>query len=80
MLQSSPTAPVPLRQDVRLIGLVGLAHASSHFSHLMLPLLFPVFMREFGLSYAELGFLMTVFFVVSGLGQAGAGFIVDRFG
>lgn len=70
----------PLRQDAAIISLVGLAHASSHFSHLLLPLLFPVFMREFGLSYSELGFLMTVFFVVSGLGQAGAGFVVDRLG
>lgn len=71
---------VPLRQDATIIGLVGLAHASSHFSHLLLPLLFPVFMREFGLSYSELGLLMSAFFVVSGLGQAGAGFVVDRFG
>jgi MFS family permease len=71
---------VPLRRDATIIGLVGLAHASSHFAHLLLPLLFPVFMREFGLSYSELGLLMSVFFVVSGLGQAGAGFVVDRFG
>lgn len=71
---------VPLREDATIIGLVGLAHASSHFAHLLLPLLFPVFMREFGLSYSELGFLMSVFFVVSGLGQASAGFVVDRFG
>ncbi len=71
---------VPLRQDATVIGLVGLAHASSHFSHLILPLMFPVFMREFGLSYSQVGLLMTVFFVVSGLGQAGAGFVVDRLG
>lgn len=71
---------VPLRQDAAVIGLVGLAHASSHFGHLILPLLFPVFMKEFGLSFAELGFLMTVFFVVSGTGQATAGFVVDRIG
>lgn len=74
------TPPAPLRQDAAVIGLVGLAHASSHFAHLLLPLLFPVFMREYGLSYSELGLLMSVFFVVSGLGQAGAGFVVDRFG
>lgn len=76
----SPAVPVPLRQDAAIIGLVGLAHGSSHFSHLLLPLLFPVFVTEFGLSYAELGLLMTVFFVISGLGQAGSGFVVDRFG
>ncbi|OYU43963.1 MAG: MFS transporter, partial [Burkholderiales bacterium PBB4] len=62
------------------MGLVGLAHASSHFGHLLLPLLFPVFMQEFGLSYSELGLLMTSFFVVSGVGQACAGFVVDRLG
>jgi MFS transporter, FSR family, fosmidomycin resistance protein len=71
---------VPLRQDASIIALVGLAHASSHFGHLLLPLMFPVFMKEFGLSYSELGLLMTTFFVISGLGQAGAGFMVDRLG
>ena len=32
-----------MRQDATVIGLVGLAHASSHFGHLLLPLLFGVF-------------------------------------
>lgn len=85
-LQSQPMTTatldpaVPLRQDASVMGLVGLAHASSHFSHLLLPVMFPVFIREFGWSYAELGLLSTVFFVVSGIGQASAGFVVDRFG
>lgn len=70
----------PWRTDATVIGLVGLAHASSHFSHLLLPLMFPVFGKTFGLSYSEMGLLMSVFFVVSGLGQASAGFVVDRFG
>ena len=71
---------VPMQQDAAIIGLVGLAHASSHFGHLLLPLMFPVFMTEFGLSFSELGLLMTTFFVVSGIGQACAGFVVDRLG
>ena len=71
---------MPLKQDATIIGLVGLAHASSHFGHLLLPPLFPVFMTEFGLSYSQLGLLMSVFFVVSGIGQASAGFVVDKFG
>lgn len=75
-----PPLPIPLKQDATIIGLVGLAHASSHFAHLLLPLMFPVFMKEFGLSYSQLGLLMTVFFVVSGIGQASAGFVVDRLG
>ena len=73
-------APVPLRDDARTIGLVGLAHGTSHFFHLLLPPLFPVFAAQFQLGYAELGWLMTIFFVVSGIGQALAGFLVDRIG
>jgi len=72
--------PVPLQEDATIIGLVGLAHAASHFGHLLLPPLFPVFMTEFGLSYSQLGLLMSTFFVVSGIGQASAGFVVDKIG
>jgi FSR family fosmidomycin resistance protein-like MFS transporter len=72
--------PPSLRQDARVIGLVGLAHGVSHFYHLILAALFPWLKPAFHLSYAELGLLMTVFFVVSGVGQALAGFVVDRVG
>ena len=47
---------------------------------MLLPPLFPTFIREFGLNYSQLGLLVTVFFVVSGIGQALAGFLVDRIG
>jgi MFS family permease len=69
-----------LRSDARVIGLVGLAHGTSHFYHLILAALFPWLKPAFGLSYAELGLLLTAFFVVSGIGQALAGFVVDRAG
>jgi MFS family permease len=70
----------PLRRDAEVIGLVGIAHASSHFFHLVLPPLFPWLMKDFDLSYTEVGFLVSVFFVISGIGQALAGFVVDRIG
>ncbi|WP_020654229.1 MFS transporter [Massilia niastensis] len=69
-----------VRQDARVIGLVGLAHGTSHFYHLILAALIPWLKPAFNLSYTELGLLMTVFFVVSGVGQAMAGFVVDRVG
>lgn len=69
-----------LSQDARVIGLVGLAHGTSHFYHLILAALIPWLKPAFDLSYTELGLLMTMFFVVSGIGQALAGFVVDRFG
>lgn len=71
---------VPLRQDAGVIGLVGLAHMISHFSQLILPPLFPWLKDALGASYIQLGFLMTVFFVVSCGVQAASGFLVDRFG
>jgi len=66
--------------DVRVISLLSLAHGSSHFFHLILPPLFPWLKAEFALSYAELGLLMSVFFVVSCIVQAASGFLVDRIG
>jgi FSR family fosmidomycin resistance protein-like MFS transporter len=69
-----------LRQDARVIGLVGLAHGVSHFFHLIVAGLFPWLKTAFSLSYAQLGLLMTVFFIISGVGQALSGFIVDRVG
>ena len=75
-----PTATVPLKQDAGVIGLVGMAHLISHFSQLLLAPLFPWLKVEFNASYAELGFLMTLFFVVSCGVQAASGFVVDRFG
>src|SRR5688572_14087286 len=77
---STTTIPTVFRQDATVISLVGFAHGTSHFFHLMLPPLFPWLMSEYSLSYTQVGALMTVFFVVSGIGQALAGFLVDRWG
>jgi len=79
-MSSSIAGPVPLRQDAGIIGLVGLAHMISHFSQLMLAPLFPWLKGAFDASYTELGFLMTIFFVVSCAVQATSGFLVDRHG
>lgn len=77
---STVTVPRVFRQDATVISLVGFAHGTSHFFHLMLPPLFPWLMREYSLSFTRVGALMTVFYVVSGIGQALAGFLVDRWG
>ncbi len=66
--------------DLGVISLVGFAHGTSHFFHLVLPSLFPWLMADFGLSFTRAGTLTTAFFVVSGVGQALAGFAVDRYG
>ena len=83
MSSSSSTTATPstsLRGDAQLIGLVGLAHAISHFSQLILAPLFPWLKDAFNVSYTELGAVLTVFFVVSCIVQAASGFIVDKLG
>jgi MFS family permease len=77
-------APAPAtttaREDALVIGLVGLAHSISHFSQLLLAPLFPWLKEAFAVSYAQLGLLMTIFFVVSCTVQTLSGFVVDRLG
>jgi MFS family permease len=79
-MSTTTAAAVPLGQDARIIGVVSVAHGTSHFFHLLLPPLFPVFISEFGLSYSQLGLLVSLFFLVSSIGQALSGFLVDRIG
>jgi len=78
-----PLETVPaesLRRDVRIIGLVGTAHAFSHFFQIALAPLFPLLRAEFDVSWTLLGLLVGVFYAASGVTQFTAGFIVDRAG
>ena len=79
-MPSHISAPTEARHDAAVIGLIGLAHGTSHFFQLLLPPLFPWLMADFSLSYTQVGLLTTTFFVISGVGQALAGFVVDRVG
>lgn len=77
---TTATLPPSARHDLETISLIGFVHGVSHFFHLLLPPLFPWLMDDFDLSFTAIGVTMTVFFIVSGIGQAAAGFLVDRFG
>ena len=74
------TPSAALRADAAVIALVGAAHFSSHFLQLALAPLFPLVKAEFGVGYAALGLVLTVFYATSGLAQTPAGFLVDRLG
>ena len=54
--------PESFRRDVRIIGLIGTAHAFSHFFQLALPPLFPLLRADFDVSWTVLGFLVGVFY------------------
>lgn len=62
------------------MAVIAFVHGISHFFHLIVTPLFPWLVADFQFSYSQLGLLMTVFFVVSGLGQSAAGFLVDKVG
>jgi MFS family permease len=72
--------PNSFRRDAHVIGVVSLAHSTSHFFQLALPPLFPLLRAEFGVSYAVLGTLAGVFYAASGITQFASGFAVDRWG
>lgn len=68
------------RRDWSIISLVGSAHACSHFFQLVIPTLYLSLAHEYGYDFAQLGLLASIFFLVSSIGQASSGFIVDRIG
>jgi MFS family permease len=68
------------RADATTMGVVGLAHGTSHFFQIVLPTVFPWLAKDFELTFAQLGSVATVFFVISATGQAVSGFLVDRIG
>ncbi len=60
--------------------LIGTGHFLSHFYMLVLPPLFLVWQREFGVSYAELGMTVALMSGITAVLQTPIGFLVDRHG
>ncbi|BBK29976.1 sugar phosphate permease [Stella humosa] len=78
---SSTLAPPPAaRRDLSVIGLICAAHFVSHVHIFILPPLFPFLKDALGVSYVELGLILTVFNVATAVTQTPAGFLVDRIG
>ena len=69
-----------LGRDIAVVGTVSAAHFWSHFYQFTLPVLYPRIQQEYGIGFAEVGLVMTVFYACSGLAQTAAGFLVDRMG
>ena len=58
---------MPGTGDAVVIGLVAVAHGVSHFYQLAFAPLFPLMKDELGVSYAALGFVVTLFYDLSRL-------------
>jgi MFS family permease len=79
-LESRVTIGPVAARDIKVVGLVSAAHFMSHFFQIVLPPIFPLLKDAFGVSYAELGIVMTLMYAASGLMQTPAGMLVDRCG
>lgn len=80
MTVASDASSLHARQDLQVMAAVGVAHFFSHFFQLAMAPLFPLIKDDLGVSYTALGFVMTLFYLVSGLSQAFIGIWVDRYG
>ncbi|HTI87058.1 MAG TPA: MFS transporter [Alphaproteobacteria bacterium] len=78
-MDASTTLSMP-RRDFKVLSLVCGGHFVSHFYMMVLPPLFPLIHADLGLSYLDLGFLLTARYVATGVAQIPIGFMVDRFG
>ncbi len=77
-MESSPG--VSVKQDATVLGLICAGHFLSHFYFLVLPPLFIFIKVEFGLSYTQLGVLMSILYATAGIFQVPVGVLVDRIG
>lgn len=67
-------------RDIKVMLIVGAAHAMSHFCQFILPRLSDWVTKGVGISVTQLSIVIAVFYVVSCIVQASSGFLVDKKG
>jgi MFS family permease len=73
-----PLPSAPRATETRFVMSVCFAHFVSHYYMLLLAPLFIFIKDDFGVTYTELGLALTLFNIVSTVGQTPVGFLVDR--
>ncbi len=68
------------KKSVGILRMASLGHALNDMYFLILPALLPLIQKEFSLSYAQAGLVVTSFIVTAGLGSFITGYLGDRFG
>lgn len=68
------------RQDAKILGLVSTGHFCSHFYMMCMPPLFYFLNQDLGITFTELGLMVSLRYIATGLVQVPAGFLVDKYG
>lgn len=66
--------------DRAITGLTAVCHALVHTYELSIPIFMTVWLKEFGLSSATLGLLVTAGYALFGIGALPGGILTDRYG
>ena len=77
---SAAAAAAGAGRDGGVIGLVCTAHFFSHFYIFAIPPMLPLIKADLGVTYTEMGLLLTLFSLASGAAQYFMGVLVDRVG
>ncbi|MEM4781108.1 MAG: MFS transporter [Halalkalicoccus sp.] len=64
----------------RVVGSISLGHGANEFFSVALPPIIPLLVSDLGISYAQAGLLLTVFFAMYSVFQLPAGVLADRIG
>ncbi len=65
------------KRSYKEVSLISIAHGFTHWYPATFYLLLPLIGKEFGLSYSEIGFILTFFSIVSSLSSLPGGMFVD---
>lgn len=77
----APTAAIaPISASFKEVWLISLGHGLTHWYPATFYLLLPIIGKELGLSYTQIGFIMTVQHAVGAIANIPGGAIVDAMG
>ena len=76
----APPQPAPQSRSFREVWVITLGHALTHWYPSTFYLLLPIIGREMGLSYSEIGLIMTCQYVAGAVANVPGGILVDTVG
>jgi MFS transporter, FSR family, fosmidomycin resistance protein len=77
---ASAAPNIPRAQYLKEVGLISAGHSLTHWYPATFYLLLPMIGKELGLSYTEIGFILTVQHVVGAIANLPGGMVVDAYG